>query len=43
MSKKEQIEWLFEASGGDEGKAFEINAGPVEMGMESKSEWPGTL
>ncbi|KAL8283714.1 hypothetical protein RQP46_005509 [Phenoliferia psychrophenolica] len=42
MTKKEQIAWLFEAPG-EEGKDWGIDAGPVEVGMEKKGEWPGAL
>lgn len=40
MDKEEQLKWLF---GEDVEKAKEIVLGPVERGMEGKSQWPGQL
>ncbi|GAA6062917.1 hypothetical protein JCM10212_007148 [Sporobolomyces blumeae] len=42
LSAKEKLEWLVMEGKGFE-KAKAITVGPVEVGMENKSEWPGQL
>lgn len=40
MSKRERADWLIEKEGAPK---RDIVVGPIEFGMQSKSEWPGQL